>query len=172
MKKYLEAGKAVSTHGIAGEVKIFPWCDSADVLRGIKRLFLDGDGKRFLEVVSVRVHKNMALVRFKNFDDINEARKLIDRVLYLDRGDVPLEEGAHFVSDLIGIKVVDADDASLVYGTLADVTQTNAHDLYHIALPGGKTGLLPAVKEMVVSVDVPGGEMRIRPVKGLFDDAN
>lgn len=172
MKKYLEVGKAVSTHGIAGELKIYPWCDSADTLRGIKKLFLDREGKRFLDVDSLRVHKNMALVKFKKFNDINESRKLIDRIFFADRQDIPMEEGAHFVADLIGIKVVDADDPGTVYGTLSDVSRTNAHDLYHIAMPNGKTGLLPAVGEMLVSIDLAGDEMRIRPVKGLFDDAD
>lgn len=171
MKKYLEAGKVVSTHGIGGEVKIYPMGDSAETLRGVKKLFLDSDGKRFLEVLSVRIHKNMALVRLKNFNDITEARKLIDRVFFVDRSDVPVEEGAYFVADLIGLRVIDADDPSIEYGTLRDVTQTSAHDLYHIALKSGKTGLLPAVAEMVVAIDPGAGEIRIRPAKGLFDYA-
>lgn len=168
----MEAGKAVSTHGIAGELKFYPWCDSAEVLRGIKKLFLDSEGKRFLEVVSVRVHKNMALIKFKNFNDINESRKLIDRVLYLDRDDIKLDEGAYFVADLLGMRIIDADDPAIEYGTLREVTNNGAHDLYHVALKAGKTGLIPAVKEMIISMDLDAGVIRIRPVKGLFDDVD
>lgn len=170
MKKYLEAGKAVTTHGIKGELKIYPWCDSAEVLCGLKKLYLDESGQRLVEIETAREHMNMALIKFKGFDGIDEARKLIDRVLYLDRADLNIAPGTHFVVDLIGLRVVDADDETKLYGSISDVTENGAHEIYHIELASGGVGLVPAVKEMVHSIDIEAGVVKIRPVKGLLGD--
>jgi len=169
MKQFLEAGKVIATHGIKGELKLYPWCDSAHDLCKLKTLYLDDRGQRPIKFESARVHKNVALVKFEGYNTVEEARKLIGQVFYLDRDSMTLPEGVHFVVDLIGLTVIDADNDT-VYGTLADVTETGAHGIYHIQFADGRIGMVPAVKEMIISIDVEAGTMKIRPPKGLFDD--
>ena len=168
--RYLEAGKIVTTHGLRGELKVFPWADSASDLCGIKRFYLDDGGRKTLDVETSREHKNMALIKFKGYDEIDQARKLIDRTLYLDRGDLNTEDDDYFVVDLIGLRVVDADDDKVLYGEVIDVISTGAHDIYTVKLQNGKTGMIPAVSEMIESIDLESGVIKARPAKGLLDD--
>jgi 16S rRNA processing protein RimM len=168
IKQYLECGKVVSTHGIVGEIKVQPWCDSAEDLASLTRLYLDG-GKTPLRIDKGRVQKNMVLLKFDGFDTIEQAATLRGRILWLDRGDLPLKEGEHFVQDLLGAKVIDADTEK-VYGTLTDITQTGANDVYHITFPDDRVFLIPAIEQVIVDIDAQLEIVKIRPLKGLFDD--
>ncbi len=168
-KRFLEAGKIVGTHGLKGEVRAQSWCDSNEVLAGFGSLYLDGEGRQKLKVVSARVHKNSVIFKFSGIDYIDEAEKLKGRVLFIDRKDLALPEGTYFIQDLIGLEVLDADTGK-VYGTLADVSPTGANDVYHVKGGDGRVYLLPAVREMVVSVEIDAGCMKVRPVKGIFED--
>ncbi len=168
-KRFLETGKIVGTHGVRGEVRIEPWCDSPAFLASFKKLYLDERGETFIEVTS-RPHKNIALARIKGIDTIEAAERLRGKIVYIDRGDVHLEEGAHFVQDLIGLEVLDADDPQKRYGKLTDVIRTGANDVYEITDDGGKTYLAPVIDEVVIKIDVDGGFVLLRPMKGIFDD--
>lgn len=170
MQKYLEAGKVVTTHGLRGEIKIYPWCDSAAVLAGLKKLYRDSDGGGPIEMEEVRAHGNMAIVKLRGIDTLEAARQWIDRIFYLDREELNLPEGSYFIADLIGLRVVDADNPALEYGTVCEYTHNGGHGLYHIRLKSGETGLLPDVAAMVESVNLAAGELRARPAKGLFND--
>ena len=97
-------------------------------------------------------------------------QKLVNRVLFLNRADVKLPKGTYFIADLIGLKVVDADDPEVVYGELTDVSQTGANDIYHVRFPDGKERYVPAIPQVVVETDLKNGVLRIRPLDGLFDD--
>jgi len=165
-KKYLETGQIVSTHGIRGEVRVNPWCDTPDFLAKLKTLYFD-EGRTALKVNS-RPHKNIVIMKIEGVDTVEAAAALRGRILYLDRDDVKLPEGAHFIQDLIGLKVVDADTGE-EYGTLTDVSPTGANDVYHIKTPKGEV-LIPAVPQVVKETDIDGGVMRILPIKGMFDD--
>ncbi len=167
-KQYLECGKMVTTHGVLGEIKVQPWCDAPEELAQIATLYLDG-GKSPLEVERGRVHKNMALLKLKGIDSIEQAQLLRGKVLWAHRDDIPLAEGQHFIQDMIGLTVVDADDGH-TYGTLSDITETGANDVYHITFPDDSVRLIPAIPQVVISTDTDAGMMRIRPLKGLFDD--
>lgn len=169
-KNYLEIGKIVTTHGVMGEVKVYPWCDSPDFLAGFSHLYLH-KGKDPVEVQRARVQKNMVLVKLGGIDTMEAAQALRGQILYADRADMPLDEGEYFIQDLIGLSVVDADTGA-EYGTLSDVSQTGANDVYHIRKAGEPEKLIPAIKQVVIETDVDGGIMRIRPLKGLFDDAD
>ena len=118
MEQLLETGKIVSVHALKGEVKVEPWCDSPDFLAEFDELFLDGE---WVEVERARVQKNMVILKLRGVDTPEAAGKLVGKILYLDRDQVELEEGTYFVADLIGLKVVDADDPEKVYGTLTQV---------------------------------------------------
>ncbi|MDD3193743.1 MAG: ribosome maturation factor RimM [Oscillospiraceae bacterium] len=169
-KNFLEIGKIVSPHGIMGEVKVYPWCDTPDFLAGFDTLYFH-KGKDPVSVQQARVHKNMVIVKLVGTDNVEAAQALRGQVLYAARAYMPLEKGEYFIQDLIGLSVVDADTGE-EYGILSDVSQTGANDVYHISKPGEKEKLVPAIKDVVVETDVDGGTMKIRPLKGLFDDAD
>ena len=129
-------------------------------------------GKTALEVEDAWVQNgNMVIMKFAGIDVIEKAQELRGKILYIDRDDVELEEGQHFVQDLIGMEVVDADDGH-VYGKLTDVSKTGANDVYHITFPDGKVRLIPKIPQVVIDIDVEAEKMTIRPLEGLFDDEN
>ncbi len=167
-KTFLECGKVVTTHGIKGELKVMPWCDEPEFLEGFKTLYLDG-GRESIQVESCRAQNNMALIKFVGLDSIESAIALRGKVLYINRQDTAMDEGDCFIQDLIGIHVVDVD-TGIEYGTISDVSQTGANDVYHILFADGKERLIPAIKDVIISVDLDGELMKIRPLKGLFDD--
>ncbi len=165
---FLEAGKIVNVHGLRGEVKIMPWCDGPDFLCEFDWLYLDREGKKELEVQNARVFKNMVIAKFEGIDTVEEAEKLREKVLYISREDVELDEDTYFIKDLIGIKVSDAD-TGVEYGVIKDVFQTGANDVYTVK-NDEKEYLVPAIADVVVSTDIENRTMLIRPLKGLFDD--
>lgn len=165
-KQYIEAGKIVGTHGLKGEVRIDPWCDSAAFLCRLKRLFLK-DGQE-LKIRSAKVHKNVAIVLFDGIERVEDADRMRGKIVFLDRGDVRLPKGTNFIQDLLGLRVVDVDNGT-VYGELTDVIKTGANDVYQVT-SGGRDYLVPVIPDVVIEKDVDGGEIRIRPMKGIFDD--
>ena len=169
-KEFLECGRVLSSFGVTGELRVAPWCDDPHELIGVERLYLDGEGREVLSVEGIRVHKGQLLIKFKGLDSPEEAiARLRQRVLFAHRSVFSLAAGQHFIQDLIGLSAVDADDGH-EYGRVCDVTSTGANDVYHIEFPDGQVRLIPAIPQVVVSVDVDGGAVRIRPLKGLFDD--
>ena len=166
-KEFLEAGKIVNVHALKGEVKVMPWCDSAEFLCEFERLFLDG-GEQELEIQRARVFKNMAIIKFAGIDTVEQAEKLRNKILYMWREDIELDEDCYFIQDLIGLEVSDADTGE-IYGKLNDVMQTGANDVYVIK---GKDReyLVPAIPDVIISTDIENGTMTIRPLDGLFDD--
>ena len=167
-KQYLDSGKIVGTHGIKGEVRIEPWCDSPEFLCAFKKLYLDENGQTFIEVKS-RPHKNITLAKIKGVDTIEEAEKFIGKIVYINREDITLDEGVNFVQDLIGLEVKDAENGT-VYGKLTDVLRTGANDVYEITDSNNKKYLAPVIDEVVEEINVDGGFVLIRPMKGIFDD--
>ncbi len=169
-KQFLEIGKIVNIHGLGGVVKVMPWCDSAEFLCEFETLYR-GKTHISMEIERASVQKNMALVKFRGVDNPDQANALRNAVLYMDRNDVELEEGTFFIQDLIGMTVKDADTGK-VYGRLRDVLQTGANDVYEIETPEGKTLLAPVIPDVVIAQDFETDTITIRPLKGLFDDAD
>lgn len=167
-KQFLDSGKIVGTHGIKGEVRIDPWCDSPEFLCAFKKLWLDENGTEFIEVKS-RPHKNITLTKIKGVDTIEAAEKYRGKVVYINRDDINLAEGVHFVQDLIGLEVKDADNGK-VYGKISDVLRTGANDVYEIKDADGKTYLAPVIDDVVKEINVDDGYVLIVPMKGIFDD--
>ena len=168
-KQFLEIGKIVTVHGIAGEVRVQPWCDSCEFLTRFGTLYFDR-GARPVTVERARVHKNVGILKLAGIDDRNTAQGLRGRVLYVDRNDVELEEGRYFIQDLIGCRVVDFDAPQKEYGELTEVSQTGANDVYHIRDAAGRVTLIPAIPDVIRETDVDAQQIRITPLKGLFDD--
>ncbi len=166
--KFLETGKIVGTHGVKGVLRVQPWCDSADFLKQFGSVFTDKEGVNRLEVTSVQPHGNIVLMAVKGVDSIEKAEVLRNRIIYIDRKDVKLPENRYFIDDLKGCTVTDADSGAIL-GKLTDVSETGANDVWHIT-NNGREYLVPAVDEVIVSVDIDAEAIVIRPIKGIFDD--
>lgn len=164
-KEYLEAGKIVTTHGIRGEVKIMPYTDTPELLCEFDRLFIGRD-KSEVYIERIRPAKNMVIAKIEGIDTPEAAEKYRNKVLYMHRGDLELDEDTYFIQDLIGMEVRDADSGE-VYGKLADVMQTGANDVY--VIKGDREYLVPAIPDVIVSTDIESDVMTIRPLDGLFD---
>ena len=165
-KRFLECGKIVATHGLRGEVKVLPWCDGPEALVPIKTFYLDG-GNTPKRAERCRIQKNLVLLKLEGVDTPEAAQALRGRVLWLDREEDTLEEGQYYIQDLIGLTVEDAETGER-YGTLRDVTETGANDVYHVAFPDGRVQLVPAIPQVIAKIDIDGGKMLIRPLEGLF----
>ena len=165
-KEYLEAGKIVTTHGIRGEVKIMPYTDSPELLAEFDRLFI-GREKYEIIITRSRVQKNTVIAKIEGVDTPEAAEKLRNKVLYMHRDDLELDDDTYFIQDLIGLEVRDADTEE-VYGKIADVLETGANDVYVIK-GENREYLVPAISDVVVSTDIDSNLMTIRPLDGLFD---
>ncbi len=171
MKQFLEIGKITNVHGLRGEVKVMPWCDDAAFLCSFDMLYFD-EGRTPVQILRARVMKNMVILQLEGCETREQAELMRNRVLYMDREEVELEDGLYFIQDLIGLTVSDADTGR-VYGTLKDVLQTGANDVYVIAdADSKKEYLVPAIPDVVLETNLGAGTMTIRPLKGLFDDAD
>lgn len=168
IKQYLETGKIVGTHGIRGMVRVQPWSDSGEFLNNFKRFFLSPDGENELKAVKIQPHGGVVLIAFKGIDTVEQAESLRGKTIYIFRDDISLPEGRYFIDDLIGCEVFDADSGEK-YGIISEVSQTGANDVWHIS-SGGREYLLPAIDEVIVSVDPEKERLEIRPMKGIFDD--
>ena len=167
-KQYLEVGKVVGTHGVRGELRVNPWCDSPDFLSSFKVLYFD-EGETKLKV-NCRPHKNIVLVTVEGVATVEDAEKLRGKIFYIDRNDVKLPKGKHFVQDLIGCSVLDFDDNSVKYGEILDVFKTGANDVYTVKNDDGKEFFVPVIDSVVIEKNVDDGIVYIRPMKGLFSD--
>lgn len=167
METYLEAGRIINTHGINGVVKIEHWCDSPEVLAELKTLYFKNSSGFFPRTVtSTSVFKQFVLAKLGGIDTPEDAARLKNTVVYADRADLPLEEGAYFISDLLGLGVYDVDSGERL-GTLTGVQNGAASQLYEIDTGRG-TALVPAVAEFVKRVDTASG-IYIRPIEGLLE---
>ena len=162
--RFLEAGQIVNTHGIRGEVKIVPWCDSPEFLLQFDTLYLDEKPVRVLEA---RVHKGNVLARLEGVDDVNAAMVLKGRTVSIDRTGVVLPEGRHFLADLMGLDVLDADSGEKL-GVVADVLTPPAHEVY--VVKGEHEYLIPAVDEFLAETNVEGGYIKVRLIEGMRTD--
>ena len=169
LKQYLEIGQIVSTHGIRGEVRVNPWCDSPEFMKKFKTLYFDADGNKAVKVNACRPHGNVVILKLDGIDTVEDAQKLRNKTLYMNRADAKLKKGDWFIQDLIGCTVYDADDNEKSYGTLTDVAETGANDIWFIE-NDGKEYIIPAIKDVVINVDVENERVFIRPLKGIFEE--
>ncbi len=166
-KEFLEVGEIVTTHGIHGDMRLYPWCDPGDVERA-KKVYLDEKGIQSFDVQYIKPHKNVYLVKLRGIDCPENARKFIGKVLYMNRNDIPMKKGEYFIQDIIGLKVLDYENGTC-YGEIYDVASTGANDIYCVRGADGKDTWIPAIPQVIGSVDIDGGTITIIPMKGLFD---
>lgn len=169
MEDLLQVGIITTTHGVRGEVKVFPTTDDPARFKKLKNVLLDtGKEKLSLEIAGVKFFKNMVILKFKGIDNINDVEKYRKCALYVTRENaVALEENEYFIADLIDMEVVTDEEERL--GTLVDVMQTGANDVYVVKTESGEEILIPAIRDCIRSVDVENGQMCIHLLPGLRD---
>ena len=169
MEKLLQVGVISSTHGVRGEVKVFPTTDDVKRFKKLKEVILDtGREHLHLEVESVKFFKQFAILKFKGIDNINDIEKYKTKSLYVTRANaVRLKKDEYFIADLIGMDVWEDNGEKL--GVFKDVIETGANDVYIITLEDGKELLIPAIKECILDVDVENRKMTVHVMEGLRD---
>ena len=169
MEERFQVGVITSTHGIKGEVKVFPTTDDAKRFKKNMEIILDtGKDEIVLTVESVKFFKQFVILKFKGIDNINDIEKYKTKSLYVTRANaVKLRKDEYFIADLLGIDVWEDNGDKL--GVLKDVIETGANDVYIISLEDGKELLIPAIKECILDVDVEEGKMTIHVMEGLRD---
>ena len=164
-KKYIEQGFIRMTHGVRGEVKLELWCGEQSSFYKIKKLYLDEDGQKCLNVASSHGSKSTAIVRFEGIDTVEAAAALKGKTVYVDRADLRIPDGRILVCDLIGLPVLDADDGH-EYGTLDSVEQFPASDIYMVRTDKGVVQV-PDVPQFIKKLT--DTAVYIKPIEGMFE---
>lgn len=169
MEELFRVGVISNTHGIRGEVKVYPTTDNVRRFDDLKEVILDtGKEQLNLHVTSVKYFKNMVILKFKEFDNINDIIPYKGMDLLVTRENaIPLEEGEYYIADIIGSKVITDEDKIL--GTLTDVLQTGANDVYVAKTKDGKEVLLPSIEECILDRDIENKIVKVHIMKGLLD---
>lgn len=169
MKETFNMGKIVNSHGVKGEVRIYPFTDDLDKFEDFDYLLIEGEGDKKFEIESSRPHKNMVLLKFKEFNDINQILKFKDKNVYIYREDANDDGEGHYIVDLLGLEIY--DDQGRFIGVLEDVLQNTAQDLYSIKRADNKkTFYLPVVDEFVKSIDMENKRIIVHLIEGMLDE--
>lgn len=175
MEDMLKVGVITSTHGVRGEVKVFPTTDDVNRFKKLKRVMLDtGKEMLTLEIAGVKFFKNMVILKFKGIDNVDDVQKYRQKDLYVARKDaVKLYKDEYFIADLIGIEVYEEDGRKV--GILKEVMPTGANDVYVVELckefdsNGQKEVLIPAIKQCILEVKPEEMRMTVHLLEGLLD---
>ena len=169
MEDRFQVGVITTTHGVRGDVKVFPPTDDSKRFRKLKEVILDtGKEEKVLEVEGVKFFKNLVILKFRDYDNINDIEKYKGCSLYVTRANaVRLKRDEYFVADLIGMDVFLEDGQP--FGTLKDVMETGANDVYVIEMSDGREVLVPAIKDCIRKVEPEAGRMEIHLLPGLLD---
>lgn len=167
MEKLLQVGVISSTHGVRGEVKVFPTTDDVKRFKKLKEVILDtGKEQLVLQIEGVKFFKQFAILKFKGYDTLNDIEKYKGKSLFVERANaVRLYRDEYFIADLIGMQVFGEDGADI--GILKDVLETGANDVYIIERKDGSELLLPAIKQCILDVDVENAQMTVHVLEGL-----
>ena len=167
MEQLLQVGVISSTHGVRGEVKVFPTTDDVKRFKKLKKVILDtGKEQLPLEIEGVKFFKNLVILKFDGFDNINDIEKYKGKRLLVDREHaVKLKKDEYFIADMIGMDVFTEDGE--LFGALKDVMETGANDVYIIEMSDGKEVLVPAIKQCILDVDIENRKMVIHLLEGL-----
>ena len=167
MEGCFNMGKIVNTHGVKGELKLYPYSDDLDKFEDFEYFYVEGEGKTKYIIESTRVHKNMVLFKLKGYDDINKVLNFVNKNVYIERKDIEDDSEGHYIVDLIGCEIF--DDAGEHLGVLVDVLQNSAQDLYEIKLKStGQKFYLPVVDEFVKSIDLEKRKIVVHLIEGMI----
>ena len=168
MKEKLEVGQIVNTFGIKGFVKIYPYVNDIKRFDNLKTVYVKiKNEQKILEIEEVKYQKNMVLAKFKGIETVEEANKLRNSYVEIDRKDaIPLEEGEYFIADLLGLDVY--IDTGEKLGVLEDIYNTGSSDIYVVKNELGKQFLLPYIDEVIKKIDLENGKITVHLIEGLI----
>ena len=169
MEKYFRVGVIANTHGIRGEVKVYPTTDDINRFKKLKKCILD-TGKEYIDlnVESVKFFKNMVILKFKEYNNINDIECYKGKDILVSRDNaVKLEKGEYYIADILGAKVILEDGSE--FGVLEDVMQTGANDVYVGKTLDNKEGLVPKIDECGKKLDIENKIVTVHIMKGLLD---
>lgn len=168
MVEYLKVGLISNAHGIKGEVKVYPLTDNIKRFSKLKYVFLKvKDEYKKIDVEGVKYLKDFAVLKLSNIENMNEALKLKNEYLYIDRENaVKLPKDSYFITDLIGMDVSTTEGEFL--GKITSVFPTGSNDVYEVKADNGKTALLPAIKDVIIEVDIENKKMLVKLLEGLI----
>ena len=164
-EKLIEIGKIINTHGLRGEVKVTPWLDYPEMFEAFTYIYTENNTR--YDIKSVKYQKSNLLVKFSGIEDINQAEKLKNQIIYVEKSffdDLP--DGTYLIADIIGLKAV---DDTLEYGVITDVFSTGSNDVYVIESPGKKPILVPVIDGVVENVDLEAGIIKLNIPDGILD---
>ena len=164
MDSLLEVGQIVNSYGIKGFLKVVPLVDDNNQFKEFKKLYIL-DNKE-LKIEEVKFSKNLVLIKVEGIDTIEEALKLKNLYLYAKREDIKLEEGAHFIVDLIGLEVY--TDEGKFLGKLKEVLQPGANDVYIVENENKEQILLPVIPDVIKNIDLQGKRIVVHLLEGLI----
>jgi len=158
MKKFLSIGQIINIHGVKGEIKVYPLTDDIKRFRKVKRVFIDGVEK---QIIWCKLQADKVILKIESIDTIEEAQKYRNKYIDIPREEaVRLREGEFFIADLLGCTV--RDENGFVFGKIDDVIQTGSNDVYWVK--GANEVLVPALKDVVVSINIENREIIIKPL--------
>ena len=164
---FIQIGRIANTHGVRGEIKVIPLTNDMYRFNNLKIAFL-GEEKTKVEVENVKYHKNLVIVKFKEFNDINKIISFKDQYIYIDEKDkVALPKDHYFLYDIINCEVFDTQNNYI--GIVKEVLQSASNDVYIVRDKKGKEYLIPAVKEFFINVDVEDKKIIIDPIEGMIE---
>ena len=164
-KEFIDIGEIINTHGLRGEVKVYPRCDYPEFFEEIPGLYLKSE--TYLKITGVKYHKNTVILKFRGINTVEEAEKLRGEVVYVEKSifdDLP--DGTYLIADIIGLEVFE-DDTS--YGKITDCIQTGSNDVYIVEDESKNQILIPALKDVIKEVNINEGIMKVKLPEGLLD---
>lgn len=165
-QKLLELGKVVNTHGIRGEIKVQPWCDSPDIFDDLDYFYIDGEK---FEIEQNRLHKNCEIIKLGGIDNMDRAVRLKNKIITIEREELgELPEGSHYICDLLGLLVKTRDGREL--GIIEDVLKTGSNDVYVLKSEHKTPVLIPVIDQVVKEINIADGYVLVELLKGLIDD--
>lgn len=168
MEDLLKVGVITTTHGVRGEVKVYPTTDDAQRFLDLEYVLLDtGKELRRLTIQNVKFYKNLAILKFEGIDNINDIELYKGRDLWIPREEgQELGEDEYYIADLLGMEVLLEDGSP--FGTLKDVMETGANDVYVVTRTDGSEVLLPAIADCIKEVSIEEDRMTVHLMKGLL----
>ena len=166
MEQLLQVGVISSTHGVRGEVKVFPTTDDPQRFNSLKNVILDTGKEQIpLEIQGVKFFKQFVILKFKGIDNINDIERYKRSSLFVTREDaVELEEDEYYIADLIGMDVITDEGEE---GKLVDVIETGANEVYVVEFDKYGEVLIPAIHDCILDVDIEAMSMKVHLLEGL-----
>ena len=164
-KEFIDVGEIINTHGLRGEVKVYPRCDYPEFFEEIPGVYLKNE--TYLKITGVKYHKNTVILKFRGVNTVEEAENLRGEVVYVEKSvfdDLP--DGTYLIADIIGLEVFEGDTS---YGKITDCIQTGSNDVYIVEDKSKNQILIPALKDVIEEVNINEGFMKVKLPEGLLD---